>query len=148
MEYVRETIQISVPVGRVWALVSGFGAMEPWCPAIKAVELEGHGIGSIRTVYLEGIVSREQLLEIDPAKHTIVYSLMEPSPLPLRNIRSTLRLVSSAPDLTDIVWFSEADETAHATKVQIGALVGGFYRECLGTLKAILESGRTVRRLM
>jgi hypothetical protein len=56
MEYVRQTMRMSVPVGRVWAMVAGFGAMEPWCPAIKAVELEGCGIGSIRTVYLEGIV--------------------------------------------------------------------------------------------
>ncbi len=148
MEYVRETIRISVPVGRVWAMVAGFGAMEPWCPAIKVVELEGYGIGSIRTVYLEGIVSREQLLAIDPVKHTIVYSLLEPSPLPLRNIRSTMHLVGLESNLTDVVWFSEADETAQATKVQIGTLVGGFYRECLGTLKAILESGRSVRRLM
>jgi hypothetical protein len=147
MEYVRETIRISVPVGRVWAMVAGFGAMEPWCPAIKAVELKGYGIGSIRTVYLEGIVSREQLLKIDPVKHTIVYSLLEPSPLPLRNISSTMQLVDLEANLTEVAWFSEADETALATKVQIGALVGGFYRECLGTLKAILESGRTVRRL-
>jgi Polyketide cyclase / dehydrase and lipid transport len=148
MEYVRETTRISVPVARVWAMVAGFGAMEPWCPAIKAVELEGHGIGSIRSVYLEGIVSREKLLEIDPAKHMIVYSLLEPSPLPLRNIRSTLQLLSGEPNLTEVIWFSEADEIAHATKVQVGALVGGFYRECLSTLKAILESGRAVRRLM
>jgi hypothetical protein len=148
LEYVRETIRICVPLGRVWAMVAGFGAMEPWCPAIKTMELEGHGIGSIRTAHLEGIVSREQLLEIDAASHTIVYSLMEPTVLPLQNIRSTMQLFSSEPNVTDIVWFSTADDMPEATRLQIGGMVGGFYRECLATLKGLLENQRTVRRLV
>jgi hypothetical protein len=148
MEYVRETVRISAPVGRVWAMVAGFGAMEPWCPAIKAMELEGHGIGSIRTAYLEGIASREQLLKIDAAKYKIVYALMEPTILPLHNIRSTMQLFSPEANLTDIVWFSEANDASDATKLQVGDMVGGFYRECLATLKRLLENERTVRRLV
>jgi hypothetical protein len=148
MEYVRETIRIRVPVGRVWSLVAGFGAMESWCPAIKSVELEGHGIGSVRTVHLEGLVSREQLLEVDAAAHKISYSLLEPGPLPLHNVRSTLQLFALEPRHTELVWSSAADETEPGPKAQIGALVGGFYRECLEGMKDLLERARDVHRLM
>jgi hypothetical protein len=147
MEYVREAIRIAAPVGRVWAVVAGFGALESWCPAIRVMELEGHGIGSIRTAYLEGMVSREQLLEIDGAHFRLVYALLEPGALPLHHIRSTLQLSSPEPGITDVLWYSEADAAAEATRQEVGRLVGGFYRECLTTLKALLETPRKVRQL-
>jgi Polyketide cyclase / dehydrase and lipid transport len=147
MHYVRETVRIDVPIGRVWCWVAGFGALEPWCPAVKSVELEGHGVGAVRTVHLEGLVSREQLLEVDAAAHRIRYSLLEPGPLPLRNVRSTLQLYAIESNLTELVWSSEADEAEPAIKAQVGALVGGFYRECLRGLKVLLEGERHVSRL-
>jgi hypothetical protein len=148
MEYVREKIRIEAPVGRVWAMVGSFGAMEPWCPAIKAMELEGHGIGSVRIAHLEGMVSREQLLEVDSASYKIIYSLVEPGALPLHNIRSTMQLFAAGPNATDILWYSEADEIEAATKTMVGKVVGDFYQECLAGLKQLLEKERKVRRLM
>ena len=148
MEYVRENIRISAPIGRIWAVVAGFGAMEPWCPAIKTMELEGHGIGSVRVAYLEGdIVSREQLLEVDADNYKIVYSLVPPSALPLQNIRSTMQLFAIEPNLTEVLWYSEADQVEDAIRASIGAVVGGFYRECLAELKALTERERTPRKL-
>ncbi|MFA5629964.1 MAG: SRPBCC family protein [Porticoccaceae bacterium] len=149
MEYVRENIRIAAPVGRVWAFVAGFGAMEPWCPAIKSMELEGHGIGSVRVAYLEGgIVSREQLLEVDTDNYRIVYSLMPPSALPLQNIRSTMQLFAIEPNLTEVLWYSEADPVPDDIQANVGAVVGGFYRECLTELKVLTERERVVRKLM
>ena|SRR5271168_2381701 len=147
MDYVRETVKIEAPIGRVWCWVAGFGAMEPWCPAVKSVELEGHGVGSIRTVHLEGLISREQLLEIDAAVHRIRYSLLEPGPLPLHNVRSTLQLFGLEANLTELVWSSSADEAEPAIKAQVGTLVGGFYRACLRELKVLLETERHACRL-
>ena len=149
MEYVREKIRIAAPVGRVWAIAAGFGAMEPWCPAIKRMELEGHGIGSVRVAYLEGgIVSREQLLEVDADNYRIVYSLVPPSALPLQNIRSTMQLFATEPNLTDVLWYSEADQVEDDIRASVGAVVGGFYRECLAELKALTERERAVRKLL
>ena len=149
MEYVREKIRIAAPVGRVWAITSGFGAMEPWVPAIKKMELEGHGIGSVRIAYLEGgHVSHEQLLEVDADNHKIVYSVMEPSPLPLRNIRSTMQLFAIEPNLTEVLWYSESDEAPEDVRTTIGTLVGAFYRENLVELKTLTEKERVVRKLV
>lgn len=148
MEYVREKIRIAAPVGRVWAITASFGAMEPWAPAIRKMELEGHGIGSVRVAYLEGLVSREQLLEVDAANHKIVYALVPPSALPLQNIRSTMQLFPVGASETDVLWYSEADEAPDDVRNAVGAVVGGFYRECLQGLKALTEAERQVRRLM
>lgn len=137
--------RIAAPVGRVWAIVEGFGALEVWVPAIKQMELEGHGVGSIRIAYLEGDhVSRERLLEVDAANHKLVYTLLPPSPLPLTNIRSTLQLNVIEPNLTEAVWYSQADRVPSDIATAVGAVVGGFYRENLAELNALTEKKRVV----
>ena len=139
MEYVRETIRIGVPPARVWAIVSSFGALELWCPLINAVELEGVGIGSIRIAYLPGIVSREQLLEVDAGARKIIYSLLDSAAVALRNIRSTMQVVADGPDGSEVTWFSEADAAPDLVKIQAGEMVGAFYRNCLESLKQLME---------
>lgn len=149
MEYVREKIRIAAPVGRVWAITSAFGAMEPWCPAVKKMELEGYGVGSVRIAYLEGgFESREQLLEVDADNYKIVYSLVQPNPLPLQNIRSTMQLFAVEPDQTDVLWYSEADDAPDDILASVAPVISEFYRENLEQLKALTEQERVVRRML
>ncbi len=141
MEYVRVSTRIVAPVDQVWAMVAAFGALVAWCPSMTACGLEGEGVGSIRTAHIYGITSREQLLEVDPPAHKIVYTLLPPCALPMHNIRSTMQLSAVGASATEVMWYSEADD-APAAPAEAVAAVEGFYSESLAGLKALLEKRR------
>jgi len=146
MAYVQVKTTINAPVENVWGVVSAFGGLSLWCPSVKACALEGFGLGSIRTASLHDVVpaeyraiaQRERLDAIDAEQFTLTYALLQPSALPLHNVRSTMQLFRREASVTEIVWDSAADEEPFVPK-EVAALIEAFYGECLGNLKLLLE---------
>jgi len=88
---------INAPIERVWRVVSDFNGLPAWMPGMTDSVIEaGKGerdIGAVRALTMAGTKDklRERLEELVPADCLITYSVLE-GPLPVKNIRTSLRL--------------------------------------------------------
>lgn len=141
MEYVRVVVEIDHPVDRVWAMIAGFGAIKAWIEGIEACALEGDGgVGSIRSVTRGGSVTRERLEALDPAAHSLTYSLVPPYRLQAKDVRATIELTAPEDGRTIMTWYSQASEFDEPME-QIAAYIDAFYRASIGNLVALLDKG-------
>jgi len=88
---------INAPIERVWSVVSDFNGLPAWMPGMKDSVIEpgkkATEIGAVRKLGMAGTkdVLRERLEALSPEEYLITYSVLE-GPLPVRNIRTSLRL--------------------------------------------------------
>ena len=75
----------------VWKLLREFGGLETWMPGIETCVVDG----DVRTVGLMGIEIKEQLRNLDDAKRTISYSVVES---PMGNLESHLATITVEPE--------------------------------------------------
>lgn len=91
---VREEIDASVDA--VWDLMSDFGGVADNSPVIERCDVEGEGVGAVRTLHMQGGLQLQERLEaFDPAGRTWSYSIVEPAPLPLKDYLSTVTLTDA-----------------------------------------------------
>src|SRR4051812_42632591 len=109
MDLVQVTETIDAPIARVWAVISGFGNNKSWMSVVKSCSLEGWGIGSVRTVDAGAGLVREKLEVCDPKTFRVVYSMVQPSPLPVKNPSSSLQLRADGEARTVLVWTLHGD---------------------------------------
>jgi uncharacterized protein YndB with AHSA1/START domain len=88
---------INAPIERVWRCVGDFNALPAWMPGMKDSVIEpGKGdkdVGAVRSLTMAGTKDklRERLEALSPEEFLISYSVLE-GPLPVRNIRTSMRL--------------------------------------------------------
>ncbi len=123
---VEETVE--APAGAVWELVSDFGGVDKWAgPAIQGCSVEGEGVGAVRSLTLPGdAVLQERLESFDEGERRLSYSIVEPTPIPLRNYLSTLQVAEEGPGRCRVVW-SGRFEPAGASEEQAAGMVRGIY---------------------
>ncbi len=68
LQTVADSVDVSAPPDRVWALIGAFGGT--WHPLIAKIQLTGEGIGQLRTIEtIDGKQFIERLEEIDAARN-------------------------------------------------------------------------------
>jgi hypothetical protein len=73
LQTVAESMVLSAPAGKVWALIGPFGGM--WHPLIAQIRLTGAGVGQLRTVEtIDGKTIIERLDATDNARRQYRYS--------------------------------------------------------------------------
>jgi len=88
---------INAPIERVWRVTSDFNGLPAWMPGMKDSVIEpGKGekeIGAVRKLSMAGSkdILRERLEAFSPEECLVSYSVLE-GPLPVKNIRTSLRL--------------------------------------------------------
>jgi uncharacterized protein YndB with AHSA1/START domain len=88
---------INAPIERVWRVVSDFNGLPAWMPGMKDSVIEpgkkAADIGAVRRLSMTGSkdVLRERLEALSADEFLITYSVLE-GPLPVKNVRTTLRL--------------------------------------------------------
>jgi uncharacterized protein YndB with AHSA1/START domain len=88
---------INAPIERVWRVTSDFNGLPAWMPGMKGSVIEpgkkAGEIGAVRKLGMAGTkdVLRERLEALSPEEFLISYSVLE-GPLPVKNIRTSLRL--------------------------------------------------------
>lgn len=138
MEYVRVEVDLDHPVGAVWGVVCGFGAIRAWIDGVEACILEGEGgVGSIRSVTRGGRVTRERLDLIDASRYRISYSLLPPYRLAAKDVRGHIELQVVSPSVTKMIWWSEAAEISGSPQ-DLAAFIGKFYRDSITRLADLL----------
>tara|TARA_B110001454_G_scaffold163456_1_gene153006 strand:- start:127 stop:546 length:420 start_codon:yes stop_codon:yes gene_type:complete len=132
---VEETIAANA--NDVFKTLGDFGRIKV-AGAITAFELEGEGVGAVRTITMGGGQVIERLDEHDSEKLVFGYSILnEDNPLPVSNYSSRVEITANGEDACTVNWSGTfepkgADE-AVASKVIHGIYTGGI----AGTRKAL-----------
>jgi Polyketide cyclase / dehydrase and lipid transport len=97
MAKVHVSTVINAPIERVWRLISDFNGLPAWMPGMKDSVIEDGKspaqVGAVRRLSMAGSSDplRERLEVFSSQDHQITYSVLQ-GPLPMRNIRTTMRL--------------------------------------------------------
>ncbi|CZR65566.1 uncharacterized protein PAC_15466 [Phialocephala subalpina] len=135
----KEVVTINQPIGNIWAIISGFGGIKTWMPAIDSCSVEGDGISAVRTVSLKGRKINEQLEVCDAESHTISYRLLDPTGFPMLGGFGTISLVAQSANQTQLTWIADAEEVGGGGIAKIEPVFAPFIRENIATLQSHLE---------
>ncbi|CZR65559.1 uncharacterized protein PAC_15459 [Phialocephala subalpina] len=135
----KEVVTINQPIGAVWAIISGFGAIKTWMPAIDSCLFEGDGIGAVRIVKFKGRVISEQLEICDPESHTISYRFLDPTGFPMLRGFGTISLIALDTSVTQVTWIADAEVVDDDGIAKIAPVFAPFIRENITTLQSHLE---------
>lgn len=136
MAQARVQKEVAATAAQVWEVVRDFGAVQRWSPGLTSCEVDGEGIGAVRTIKLGDMVIRERLESLDDATRTFSYSIVD-GPLPLTNYLSTFTVVDSDAGKSQITW-SSTFEAAGMTDEQAAQMVEGIYHGGIKGLRGAL----------
>src|SRR5581483_5630679 len=132
--------EIAAPIARVWARFADFGHLSGWAPGAPKVEVEGSGVGAVRSVTNEGQPQiRERLERYDAAAHTFSYSMLE-SPFPFTDYLATVKLTDRGGNRTGIDWSSTFEPRGMPAERTV-EVIENLYRLFISRLKETLAAG-------
>jgi len=96
---------------------------------IERCEVEGEGVGAVRTLTLRGSggVIVERLDARDAGAHSYTYSIINDCPLPVSNYSATVRLSAAGAGQTRVDWVGRFDPKGKP-EADVVKLVEGIYR--------------------
>lgn len=135
------TQQIHASADDVWQRIRGFGDLASWLPGVTACEVEGDGIGAIRTVSVgDGAPVQERLDAYDENQRQFSYSIVSAPGLDARaNFRATVT-VSPADEGSQVRWQASFDTQAFPAEIvdKIRLRAEAMYRACLQHLAGLM----------
>lgn len=115
--------QINAPAADVWAVISDFNALPKYVAAAVESQVDGEGIGTVRTLTLpDGALLRERLEQLDAEGMSLQYSILD-GPLPVADYLSTMKVTPSN-DGCELEWSSEFNPTCAADEDARTAMTG------------------------
>jgi hypothetical protein len=130
------TATIDANIHRVWEIISDFGGLERWSGAVESCTADGAGVGSIRTVHIDGREICERLEGIDPGAFRLRYRPISGSLMPVDDLCATMALTSVSDDSTRLDWRIDGSPTI--ARDEVVALLEKRYRFRIGELNACL----------
>jgi hypothetical protein len=89
---VARSLDLSADPDEVFAVVGDFGGIDKYMDGIEKVDLEGEGVGAVRTLTLaDGAKVVETLTALDAEAMTLSYAIQE-SPLPVDGYQATMKV--------------------------------------------------------
>ena len=139
MAEVLVTEELPVPATKIWELVRDFGGIQKWVgPMIQNLEIEGEGVGAIRTLTLPGDTKlSEELKAFDEEGRSFSYAIIGKSPLPVADYLSTLKLVENGANSCRIEC-SSTFEPVGISESDANQMIEGIYTSGIAGLKATL----------
>lgn len=120
--------EIAASPGAVWDVVRDFGGVKRWSPAVESCELDGQGVGAVRTIKMGEMVIRERLEKIDEGARTLSYAILD-APFPVRNYLATMRISESASGRTKLSWGSTFEAAGGLDESQLHDIFVGVYQQ-------------------
>jgi len=122
--------KVGAPAKRCWELLSNFGGVADMSPMIQSCDVEGEGVGAVRTLGLPGGAKLQERLEAhDEAGMTYSYSIIGDHPLPLADYYSTVTIEPAGDDACTVDWrgrFEPKGDEAAAAGMVNGIYTGGI----------------------
>lgn len=146
------SVEINVPVGKVWSAVGDFGNMN-WHPAVTETRIEGAGTDdAVRTLILDsGDTIVEEIRRHDEERMTYAYRATEfdVDVLPVSNYTGNITVSANDDGTSTVLWraaFTRAeqqnDPPEHLNEEAAHAAINALYEEGLASLKAQLEGAK------
>jgi hypothetical protein len=119
---------VSLPRARVFARLADFGGVAKLAPDdVESVELEGDGIGSVRTVRVKGVPGAiRERFEAAIDQRMMSYSIVNEAPLPFEHYHAVVELLDAPDGGCTIRWASNWIAKG-ASDDDVRALVIGLY---------------------
>ena len=134
MATARVTRALDVPADTLWKLVAAFGDTS-WMPAGAKVTVLGSGPGKERRIAAgPDKVIRERLEFADSASRTLVYTIPENVPFPVKDYRATMRVRAKGKG-SELDW-SVTFEPAGASEADARKAIEGMYGVMIGWIEA------------
>lgn len=105
---VRETIE--APADSVWALVGDFGGLAR-IGLVPKCEVEGEGVGAVRTIEMGDARIRERLEAYDGTGRLLSYSIVDAGPLPVKDYEATIRVIDDGSERCIVDWSGSFEPT-------------------------------------
>jgi carbon monoxide dehydrogenase subunit G len=138
MASVKVSEEVSATAESVWDLLRDFGGVTRYSAGIESCEVDGEGVGAVRTLGLPGGISLQERLEaFDDAGRRLQYSIIA-GPLPFENYLATIE-VSESGDTCRIDWGSTFDPKGVSDDQAIG-MVEGIYKGGIAGIKKTLSA--------
>jgi hypothetical protein len=121
---VRETVNASATA--VWEILGNFAGIVVGGP-ITSIDVEGEGVGSVRTIGMGGAKIIERLEAFDADKMSLRYAIInDDCPLPVSDYSATVD-VTAVDDNTCTVEWVGTFEAKGASEEQASEIVRGIY---------------------
>lgn len=133
MAVVYEYAEIGAAPDEVWKVVGDFAGMFDTLNIPIQIEMEGEGIGALRTATIQDITAVERLEELDEASWRISYSLRNQGRLPLADYYSTIQLAPLGAERCVLTWTSRF-EPADVTEADASATVRSVHEPIIRAL--------------
>ncbi|MDG2304048.1 MAG: SRPBCC family protein [Candidatus Binatia bacterium] len=129
MGEIRVEEEVDAKPETVWALVREFGGVKEWNDGIDSCEVDGSGIGAVRTLKMGGIEIQERLEHIDDTGRTFSYSIIS-GPVPVENYLASMTIHDAAEGKARVTWQGSFDPKGVAeedcAKLFTGVYQGGI----------------------
>lgn len=137
---VMVTEELQASSEQVWELVRGFGEIMKWSGgAIESVDVEGDGIGAVRTLGIPGGARLQEKLEAyDDAGRTFSYSFVGKLLLPLNDYYATMTIIDTGANQCRVEWGSTFSPNG-VSEEQAGSMVEGIYKNGIVGIKKALS---------
>ena len=130
--------EIAAPADRLWKLVGNFGDVS-WMNGVTRSELEGQGVGMVRSLYVgDGAPVREQLEAHDEGARSIGYTITQGNPMPVTDYHATVAVVPDGPERSRLEWGCRFEANG-VSEPEAKAAVEGMYGVLIGWVKAAAE---------
>ncbi|MFP6806204.1 MAG: SRPBCC family protein [Pseudomonadales bacterium] len=138
MTTVKVVESIKAEAKAVWDILGDFGGIKVGGP-ITAFEIEGEGVGAVRTITMGGANVVERLEAFDPESFSLTYAIInEDSPLPVSAYRSDVQITANDEGCT-IDWTGNF-EPKGVSEEQASEIVKGIYTGGIARARKALES--------
>jgi carbon monoxide dehydrogenase subunit G len=138
---IRIDEEIRAAADAVWPVVSDFAGITRYMAGLEKVEVQGKGIGAVRTVTVAGGNKLQERLEaFDPKARSFSYSIL-PGGMPVQNHLATVKLSDAGAGRSRITWSARFDAPG-MSEAQVGPLAKGMeqaYGAAVAGLKKLVE---------
>ena len=136
MAVVKVVEDINGPADQVWTAISDFGGIKVGGP-ITSFEVEGKGVGMVRTIGMGGGRVVERLDRHDAEDRVFSYSIVnDDCPLPVSAYSSTVTVTDKGDGTCSVDWTGTFEPKG--SEAEAAAVVEGIYRGGIaGARKAV-----------
>jgi hypothetical protein len=137
LEYAKVSRVFSHDPDSVWRHAGDFGGIAGWVQGVLSCEVNGEGIGAIRTVTMKGRQVRERLAGLDPIQRVIAYQILPPHSLPATDILSTIQVLEFGTGSSEVTWRSQA--VFDGDVGNLPQIIEAFFMTSLDNLHRLLD---------
>lgn len=138
MGEVRVEEEIDAAPEKIWEVVRDFGGVRNWNEAIDGCEVEGSGVGSIRTLRMGSIEIQERLEHTDDQGRSFSYSIVA-GPVPVENYLASMTIHDAGGGRSKVTWQGTFDPKG-ASEDDCAKLFQGVYEAGIAALRKTVVS--------